>query len=199
MNAGATFERVYAGLKAQLLANGFPPGARLDPTALAQDLSSSVTPVRDALHLLTGERLVDTRIGDGFHLPHITGPGLEDLYAWSADTLLASLRHRAPVRDNATRSFSADTSIAQRTAEIFAAIATGSANNEHGWAVLSIGDRLHAARLVEPDVIDDADRELAEIEAMIDDIASLRKAITRYHRRRRRVAFDIVRALYRGG
>jgi hypothetical protein len=197
MNSGATSERVYASLKARLLGNAFPPGSRLDPTALAGDLASSVTPVRDALHLLTGERLVDTRSGEGFHMPQITGPGLEDLYAWSAETLLASLRRRVPVRRNDKNCSTPGQCIAQRTADIFGAIAARSTNGEHFWSVLSTGDRLHAARLIEPELIGDAGHELDAIEDASDDVPTLRKAIVTYHRRRRRAAFEIVRALYR--
>lgn len=195
MNSGPTSERVYAALKARLLANAFAPGARLDPANLAQDLASSVTPVRDALHLLTGERLVDTRAGDGFHVPHLTGPGLEDLYAWSGEVLLLSLRHRAPVRRGGGDI--ADQEVAQRTARLFADIAAGSSNTEHCAVVLSIGDRLHAARTVEGAVLSDTAGELDRIEAVRAEVPELRKAIVHYHGRRRRAAFEIIRALYR--
>lgn len=200
MNSGPTSERVYAALKAKLLANAFAPGARLDPALLASDLASSVTPVRDALHLLTGERLVDTRVGDGFHVPHLTGPGLEDLYAWSAEVLLLSLRYRAvPADGSSAPVLGAGETVANRTAILFDRIAGRSVNREHALATRLLGDRLHAVRTVEPAVVGDTDDTLAAIEAVVaaDDIAALRKTIAAYHRRRRRLAFDIVRLLYR--
>lgn len=197
MNAGATSERVYAGLKARLLGNEFQPGSRLDPTALADDLVSSVTPVRDALHLLAGEKLVEARIGDGFHVPHVTGPGLEDLYAWNAEIVLASLRRRVPSREEAAWLVAADRKIAERTAGIFGSIAAGSVNGEHIAATQSISDRLHAARSVEAEVLDDVAPELHALAALRDDVAALRKAVVAYHHRRRRAVPEIVRALYR--
>ena len=94
MNSGPTSERVYGALRERILANAFAPGARLDPAVLASELASSVTPVRDALHLLAGEQLVEVRPGDGFHLPHLTGPGLDDLYALNAELRLLAVFHR---------------------------------------------------------------------------------------------------------
>ncbi|MGK4455738.1 GntR family transcriptional regulator, partial [Klebsiella pneumoniae] len=59
MNSGPTAERVHEALKRRIMGREFRPGDRLDPAVLAAPLSSSVTPVRDALHLLTGEGLVE--------------------------------------------------------------------------------------------------------------------------------------------
>lgn len=198
MNSGPTAERVYGALKAQILANGFAPGTRLDPALLANELASSVTPVREALHVLTGERLVDTRPADGFHVPNITVPDLEDRYAASAEILLLSLRRRRalPVRIG-SRADSRDSASANRVAAIFAAIAARSVNNEHLRLTCAIGDRLHAARSVEPQVFDGVAEELAQIEAVADDPTSLRRVIMAYHRRRIRQASAIVRALHR--
>jgi DNA-binding GntR family transcriptional regulator len=47
---------------------------------LAEQLSASVTPVRDALNTLTGEGLVEPP-GGGFHLPPLDEPGLRDMFA----------------------------------------------------------------------------------------------------------------------
>ncbi|QCI78807.1 GntR family transcriptional regulator [Hankyongella ginsenosidimutans] len=44
---------------------------KLEPAGLAAELNSSVTPVRDALHRLAGERLVESWTSEGFHLPHV--------------------------------------------------------------------------------------------------------------------------------
>src|SRR3546814_6150334 len=92
MNAGLTSERVYEGLRQRILDREFRPGDRLDPSALAEVLNSSVTPVRDALHNLTGAGLVETRTSEGFNLPQIDEPGLQDLYAWNAEIGRANVR-----------------------------------------------------------------------------------------------------------
>ena len=63
---------------------------------LADELNASVTPVRDALHRLTGERLVEAPRHEGFRVPMITETMLRHLYAWHLDLLLlAVMKHRA--------------------------------------------------------------------------------------------------------
>ena len=47
-------ERVYIELKARAMRGEFAPGERLDPAVLARNLEVSATPVRDALHRLSG-------------------------------------------------------------------------------------------------------------------------------------------------
>lgn len=194
MNSGATFERVYDALKGRILANEFRPGERLDPSRLGDELHSSPTPIRDALYLLTGEGLVDTRLGDGFHVAMIDAPSLQDLYAWNADVLLLTIRawpgdttHTPPMES------------ADATAAFFAEVARRSNNAEHPRAILSVNDRLHAVRLCEPSVFSDIKEELGAMLTAFehDDRAALRRLITVFHRRRCRQAHDVIRALYR--
>ena len=59
MSPGQTTDRIYHLLKAQIMRGLKRPGERLDPVWLAADLSASATPVRDALHQLLGERMVE--------------------------------------------------------------------------------------------------------------------------------------------
>lgn len=201
MNSGATAERVYDTLRQRIMTHGFRPGARLDPTVLAETLSSSVTPVRDALHLLTGEGLVTTRTGDGFHLPAIDEPGLIDLYAWTAEVLGIALRAwpKGETGDGPRERPGESEDIAARTAALFCQIACRSANVEHGQAISSLNARLHAVRTVEPHVLDRSGEELDAIEASltVGDARELRGLLVAYHRRRRRHAAEIVRAVYR--
>lgn len=200
MNAGATAERVYDALKRQICGGAFRPGDRLDAATLADSLHSSVTPVRDALHLLTGEGLVEARANEGFHLPPLDAPALQDLYSWNAELL-----------DLATRSWSAEpgdlsaalaaqdaVTVAAATASLFAAVGRRSGNFEHRRAIGSANDRLHAVRLAEFALLDDVGDELAAISAaMSGSAAAMRKLIGGYHRRRRRAAANVVRTLYR--
>jgi DNA-binding transcriptional MocR family regulator len=182
MNSGITSERVYASLKREILSGAMRPGAKLEPIGIAQDLMSSVTPVRDALHRLIGERLVESHSGEGFHLPHITEPNLEDLYAWHGEILALALR-------------SGDRPVAA----VFAHIASGSRNGEHRLAVEAAGDRLQLARRVEIRLFDDLRSELDGVRDAAEggDIAELRKLLARYHRRRQRAIAMIVRSIYR--
>lgn len=201
MNSGATLERVYDELKQRILNSVYRPGDRLEPAALADELGSSTTPVRDALHLLIGEHLLATRTGGGFFVPQIDEPALQDLYNWAAQILLLALRDPEAGREPAGIS-STDTrgdDIATLTAALFARIGVRSGNAEHLRALRSTNDRLHAARLAELSVLEGWREELDGIETAFNagDLPRLRRAILAYHRRRHRAAAGVVRALYR--
>lgn len=200
MNSGATSLRVYDALKRRILELVHRPGERLDPGRLGEELYSSVTPVRDALHILVGERLVEARPGDGFHVMPIDAPALQDLYEWNSQVLLLSV--------SAVRAESALIGPAEPEeglqgdapeARLFAALARLSPNAEHAHTVASLNDRLHAARLVEARFFSDREAELLELRGIAAgaDRTRLRRAILAYHRRRHRAASTIVRALYR--
>src|SRR5438128_1521196 len=89
MSAGSTFERVYRALKDELLRGDHRPGDPLEPRHIGERLFASITPVRDALHRLAGERLIEASPHDGFRVPLMTEHGLRDLYRWQE--LLAQL------------------------------------------------------------------------------------------------------------
>src|SRR3546814_11789668 len=98
-----------------------------------------------------GEGLVDTRLGDGFHVVMIDAPALQDLYSWNTEVLLLAVRSWLPIASPAAAATSA-AKIAEIPA-LFAAIATRSENGEHLRAVMSLNDRLHSARLSAPPTI----------------------------------------------
>lgn len=70
-------ERVFTELKARLLAGEFPLGRRLGEERLATALSVSRTPVREALHRLHSEGLVQRDAEGGFRpaVPDVVGMG----------------------------------------------------------------------------------------------------------------------------
>lgn len=197
MNSGATSERVYDVLKRRIQSGEFAPGARLDPPLLAASHATSVTPVRDALHLLTGEGLVETRTSDGFHIPAVHEPGLRDLYMWSAQLIAIGLGVRSNARPAPPPGFQ-DDGIAERTAGLFAAMVARSGNVEHHRAIASVNDRLHRMRMVEGSVLADREHELDGMQRAwrSEDFAAARKLMVAYHRRRSQQVAGIVRALY---
>ncbi len=197
MNSGQTAERVYDAIKLRIRNRAFRPGERLDPAPLASELMSSVTPVRDALNRLTGEQLVETRTSDGFRLPPVDEPWLKDLYDWNLEVLMLAIRAWPGRIEPPVRPREADPALL--VASHFHAIGERSANAEHCHQIENLNDRLHAVRLCEGAVLDDATSELAAIGAAIHDDrrAGLRRLVVGYHRRRRRAAAEIVRALYR--
>ena len=201
MNSGAIAERVHAELKRRIMNHEFRPGDRLDPALLAVPMASSVTPIRDALHLLTGEGLVETRTSVGFQLPALDEPALKDLYKWSAELLSLAIRAwpRGVSPKPVVLSGQDEGTSADRTAGIFHAIARHSPNGEHARAVDRLNARLHAIRTVEHHVIGEINDELAAWTTALTagERGPLRRLSTSYHGRRRRAAAGIVRAMYR--
>lgn len=194
MNPAPVFDRVYAGLKQLLRRGAIAPGARLDPAGYAAELTASVTPVRDALHRLSGEQLV-VATHDGFHVPILSEPDLRDLYDWNHQLLLLALRTTRRTHADFLPAASVDGDIAHIAEQLFAAIAGAAPNQELRRAVVALNDRLHAARRAEAVVLADPGAELSALrEAGLGD---LRNRLGRYHRRRIAAASEILRALYR--
>src|SRR4051812_18797565 len=96
MTPPGTFDRVYAAIRERLREGLYRPGDRLEPALLSDELNASVTPVRDALHRLTGERLLEAPRHEGFRVPMMTETLLRYLYAWHLDLLLllAVMKHQ---------------------------------------------------------------------------------------------------------
>jgi hypothetical protein len=176
MNAGPTSERVYVALKRQLLERVWRPGDRLDPSVIGETLNSSVTPVRDALNVLSGEQLVEARTSEGFHVASLDAPALEDLYVWNGEVLELAVKSWRTAMPSLTISGSDPSS---RTASLFAAIGTRSDNAEHRRCILSLNDRLHAVRMTESELLAGIDGELETMTSAFEgnDARALRSAL----------------------
>jgi DNA-binding GntR family transcriptional regulator len=182
-------ERSYAALREMLRTGQLAPGSRLEAARLAEDLGVSMTPVRDVLHRLVGERLVEASSGEGFHVPRLSESELRDLYEWNAALLSMAVR-TTPAAILETRGPLVAESLADRTRELFDRFAASVDNAELRGAILAIGDRIHPYRMIEPLVLDTSESELAEL-ARADRTQV--QAIRRYHVRRMRAAADLVR------
>jgi DNA-binding GntR family transcriptional regulator len=190
--------RVYSGLKARVLAGAFAPGERLDPTRLSDELGASVTPIRDALHRLTGERLVDSWQHEGFRQPLVSEVGLRDLYAWSGELLALVLRASERGAEGTIPSPPEQAeSFAECAAHVFAWVGEHSANREHRAAIASLNDRCHLLRLVEARILADPGPELDELAAYVAARRwpEARRATEAYHRRRLRHIAEIAAQL----
>lgn len=203
MIPGATFERVHSGLRARLHAGRFVLGEPLEPHHLADELNASITPVRDALHRLVGERLVDVAPGGGFRIPILTEVGLRHLYDWNRRLLslaLADASRSTASADPPGRAMPDDAGLPERTAGLFAAIAALSSNPECGGAVDAISERLAFVRAREQLLVDQ-DRAREELAGLADlllhsDWRGLRRDIAAYHRSRTRLAGKLIAALH---
>ena len=196
MSPGPTFDRVYLALKDQLMSGSFAPGDHLEPATIGADLNSSITPVRDALHRLVGERMVEAPRNDGFRVPAPTEAELRDLYDWLRQLLELALRRpgshgRAPALRGAEQGIGAAT---ENAADLFRRVARRSGSDEHQAAVEYLNDRLAALRIAEGCVIDNVEEELAALRSSWEagDFAALRRGVAAYHRRRQRCVPEIL-------
>lgn len=200
MTPPGTFERVYAALKQRLRSGAYKPGDRLEPAALSEDLNASVTPVRDALHRLTGERLVEAPRHEGFRVPMLTETTLRYLYAWHRDLVLLAILNRkkdasAELPDEATDK---DIALHERSNTAFLALARSTGNPEHLNALAALTERIEPVQRLEDALLDAAEEESAGIVAAIQrgDKKRLRKALVQYHRRRERIVPELIDQLF---
>jgi DNA-binding GntR family transcriptional regulator len=192
-----TFERVYGAIKLRLREGAYKPGERLDPGALSHELNASVTPVRDALHRLTGERLVEAQRQGGFRVPMVSEAILRQLYAWHLDLLLLALaKQRAlgidadeRVKDNVDANSSY-----QRQDAMFLKLARAAGNLEYVFALKAASERLEPIRRLEERFLDAVEKETDEITSAIQsgNLKALRRSLVKYHRRRERIVPDLL-------
>lgn len=198
MSPPGTFERVYAAIKNQLRIGAFRPGERLEPAALSGQLNSSVTPIRDALHRLTGERLVEAPRHEGFRVPLVTESMLRHLYAWHLDLLLLATarRHWRPVSVEGTEDATAFALASQldRQNALFLKLAEAGGNPEHLLALRALIERMEPYQRFEDELLDAVQKETENIAVAISagDRKSLRRSLIAYHRRRARLVPELI-------
>jgi len=73
-------EKTYDYLKSNILSGRFVPGERLAEEHLAEELGVSRTPVREALHKLEQEGLIEPLESRGFCIPKDSEEEIEDLF-----------------------------------------------------------------------------------------------------------------------
>jgi hypothetical protein len=197
MSPGAIFERVYNELKRMLAEGELPPGSPIEPALIGKQIASSITPIRDALHRLTGERLVEAPNHNGFRVPILSEGGLRDLYNWNAQLLsLATRRIRAPLPTNA-RSEAEFEKVGVATASLFVEIVRVAGSAEHLRAIQRLGDRIAPYRRVETQFFDDvaAEFDLLRITFLAGNRKRLSMQLAYYHRRRISVVPELLATL----
>jgi DNA-binding GntR family transcriptional regulator len=202
MTPPGTFDRVYAAIKQRLREGEYIPGARLEPAILADELNASVTPVRDALHRLTGERLVDAPRHEGFRVPTMTETLLRYLYGWHLDLLLLALmKHQAaaPPDESVVNEGQGESPAHELQNALFLALARSAGNPEHVAALESLVNRLEPVQRLEQFFLDETETETIEIVRALEanDRRALRSSLVRYHRRRQRIVPELLAALCR--
>jgi len=187
MSSGATFERVYHELKRMLAEGELPPGSPIEPALIGKQIASSITPIRDALHRLTGERLVEAPNHNGFRVPLPTETALRDLYEWNAQLVgLAARRIRGPVEANSAPDVGSGEDFGAATARLFVEIAREGGSAEHLRAIQRLNDRLAPFRRIERKVLGGIAEEFRYLALHLarGERATLIKLLDRYSRRR---------------
>ena len=72
--------KIYPELRRSIIKGHLKPGERLNVAKLAEHYGSSITPVRDALHMLCQEGLVTIKPHSGYFVSQITVRQLCDLF-----------------------------------------------------------------------------------------------------------------------
>ena len=197
MNPPGTFDRVYAAIRQRLLEGVYRPGDRLEPALLADELNASVTPVRDALHRLTGERMVEAPRHEGFRAPMMTETLLRHLYAWHHDLLLlALLKRQTAVRaDEAVAGDGVQEAMQhERQSALFLSFVRAGGNPEHVAVLEALRHRLEPVQRLERYFLDETEAETNAIARAVqaDDRKALRGSLLSYHRRRLRIIPELI-------
>jgi DNA-binding GntR family transcriptional regulator len=197
MTPPGTFERVYAAIKQSLREGLYRPGDRLEPAILSDELNASVTPIRDALHRLTGERMVEAPRHEGFRVPMMTETMLRHLYAWHLDILLVALANRKAEREAIPLDLEHPHASDDRLDRVLDSVAEASGNPEHAQALKTVSERLDVYRRLEDVFLDNVEQEMDEIICAIQqrDFKTLRRALIQYHRRRQRIVPQLISRL----
>ena len=192
MSPAHVIEPTYLAIKQRLQSGDLAPGTRLESTKLAYDHNVSITPVRDCLHRLAGEQMVDFAHGEGFRAHLISEAELRDMLGLNLVLLQASLADQQYEVPN-TRSAR---EYPERLAALCLGIARRSHNHELVTAVARLSDRLNIVRRLDTSLLGDVDAELDQIEgALTGPDAELRDLLVRHHERRSIAAGSYVRCL----
>lgn len=183
---------LYDQVKARLLAGEMPRKERIDLQTLADRYRVSVTPIREMMFRLTGERLVEPFDFGGFQPKSPDASELQQLYAWNGQHLLAAA-HLLPdpvmrqVLTPYAATLQADRADPVAVIErVSLAIGAATGNVEFVAHIANANDRLHRSRRAEALLFADLPRELRSIIKIngFDVRNNVRRRLTAYHRRR---------------
>jgi DNA-binding GntR family transcriptional regulator len=94
---GSTSKRwIYREIRRSIIMGHRNPGERLDLEELSKGFGTSVTPVRDALQMLSHEGLVTIKPRSGYFVTHVTLKQLRDLLDMREILEIASIERAVP-------------------------------------------------------------------------------------------------------
>ncbi|WP_417619438.1 GntR family transcriptional regulator [Parasphingorhabdus sp.] len=185
MSPAHVIEPACKKLKQMLMQGVWPPGEKLEALRLADELGISMTPVRDCLNRLVGERLVDMTHGEGYRVPRLSEKTLRDMLAVNVALLELALVDRSEEWIDGEYK-SENSTYADRVSSFFDFIASLSGNIIIIETARSLNERMHAVRMKEPLVFPEALQEIEELEQLLTkQDTGLCSKLQIYHQRRR--------------
>ncbi len=202
-------EGIYDRIKALLLAHTLAPGQLLQIGTLAEELGVSTTPVREALTRLAAERLIVFAPKRGFFAKTASEDELRGLYTLNQtllDSALLEWDAGAQAEEDIKVQFKMFTSVplsdkpellTRSVDDLFVRIAARSGIGELADIIRNFNDRLHHARMIEGEIIEDAVDELSRLRRLYSENnkEELQLALRAYHQRRRELVSVICKEL----
>lgn len=174
--------RAHQEIKQRILTGVLPVRSRLDVEALARALAISSMPVRQALAMLTWERLVRPGQHAAYEVALWSEAELAQLYEWRGALLglaLPTLASSAELKRAArTQPYAEAVHAAMRLIE-------AGANGELRRAALAADERLFIARKAEADVLGDVEGEFETLMGALADRSRRASTLLRSYTRRR--------------
>lgn len=195
---------LYRQVRRALRSGRYVPGQRIDPTTLAAEFRTSLTPVRFALYRLVGNGMIADHARGGLYVPLPTEVAMRDLYDWmrrllhmACDLGVASPTHKTT---NEPALASGDDDLAKLTWRLFDSIAGATGQQALHRALKRTNDQLAPIRHAKQGLLEDASDEFLALNRhwREGDLPALKSALHDYHERRKRLAPQIV-ALLRDG
>ena len=188
-----SFKIAVEALREELRSGVHTPGTRLTANEIAERLSLSQTPVREALSRLAGEGLLQDRRGQGFFVPRLSEADLAVLFRLQEELLLMTCEaDRPPLPEpdldqlmGVDRSGLQPRDLPVATERLFRVLAA-TASPPLARHLGRLHDQLAAARTAEPEVLDglpEAFRNLADAVAA-GGRQRIREALARFFARR---------------
>lgn len=175
-------QRAYSEIKRMILEGVLPARARLDMEDLARMLGLSSMPVRLALSLLSAERLVRPGEHAAYEVALWSAHELAELYEWRGMLLNLALPSKAAGSE--LKRTARTQPYAQAVASVMRLLET-EANANLKRAALNADERLHAARMIEAEVLGDVAGEFAALVDAIAERSRRQSTLVRSYQRRR--------------